>query len=164
MLSSSCRRSCAGPSRKYFSAPGLCKTAPLREADALSNLPRGLHRMAPLYLWVMQWMSNGGLVCSGSTGSCRRRSDAGQEVLSTSRRRCCARVHPKPKVLLGPWLVQNGPIVGSRCIVQFAKRPLCRMAPLYFWVMRGMSNGCLLCSRNTGSCRRRSDAGQEVLL
>ena len=61
-------------------------------------------------------------------------------MLSTSCRRCCARVHPKPKVLLGPWLVQNGPIVGSRCVAQFGKRPLCRMAPLYF-----------------------SDAGQEVL-
>ena len=36
------------------------------------------------------------------------------------------------------------------------------MATLYSWVMQGMSNGGLLCSRKTGSCRRRSDAGQEV--
>ena len=143
-------------SRKYTSHP-------LREADALRNLPRGRSTMALLCLWVMQGMSNGGLLCSGSMGSCRRRSDAGQEVLSTSCRRCCARVNPKPKVLLGPWLVQNGPIVGSRCVAQFAKRPLCRMAPLYFWVMHGMSNGGLLCSWNMGSCRRRDDAGQEVV-
>ena len=163
------RRRCARVNPKpkvYFSAvsaPGLCKAAPLREADALRNLPRGRSTLALLYLWVMQGMSNGGLLCSGSMGSCRRRSDAGQEVLSTSCRRCCARVNPKPKVLLGPWLVQNGPIVGSRCVAQFAKRPLCRMAPLYFWVMHGMSNRGLLCSWNMGSCRRRSDAGQEVV-
>ncbi|CAE7516023.1 unnamed protein product [Symbiodinium natans] len=119
VFSSSCRRSCAGPSRKYFSAPGLCKTAPLKKVDALSNVPRGLHRMALLYLWVMQGMSNGGLLCSESMG----RADG---ALTQDRK--CSRHRA------------DGAVQGSiQSRKYFSALGLCKTAP--FWV----AERCAIC-------------------
>ena len=121
----------------------------IARGKAVEQIHKVSHRSDTAGQLAMQLISNGGLRCSSNMGSCRRS--------------CDARTSPLPKVLLGPRLVHSCPIVESRCIAQVNVWLFYRMKLLSLWVMQVMSNGGLLCSWNMGSCRRRSDAGQEVL-
>ena len=89
---------------------------------------------------TMQVMSNGGLLCFGNMGLCRRSFDA----------LVCRRTHSA----MSSWPSLLTALKGSRLTGWLASVPM----RLTHRTMQVISNGDLLCFHNKGSCRRSFDA------
>ena len=134
---------CKGSCRRSFVAP-VPRQQPSAAYDCLS-VP-GLFQGSYCRIWqnssvrlatrTMQVISNGDLLCSDNMGSCRRSFDA--------------KVRRKQSFATNRWLLSFGPFHGSRC--RAWQDHAVKLTTLNVHMI---SNGGLLCSGNTGSCRRK---------
>ena len=88
-------------------------------------------------------ISNGGLLCSGNMGSCRRSFDA----------LVCRRTHSA----MSSWPPLSNVLQGSRLTGWLTPVPM----RLTHSTMQVRSNGDVLCFHNKGSCRRSFDASSQ---
>ena len=137
---------CKGSCRRSFVAP-VPRQQPSAAYDWLS-VP-GLFQGSYCRIWqnssvqvatrTMLVISNGDLLCSDNMGSCRRSFDA--------------KVRRKQSFATNRWLLSFGPFHGSRCRAWQDHAVKLTTVNVHM-----ISNGGLLCSGNTGSCRRSFDA------
>ena len=137
---------CKGSCRRSFVAP-VPRQQPSAAYDWLS-VP-GLFQGSYCRIWqnssvqvatrTMLVISNGDLLCSDNMGSCRRSFDA--------------KVRRKQSFATNRWLLSFGPFHGSRC--RAWQDHAVKLTTLNVHMI---SNGGLLCSGNTGWCRRSFDA------
>ena len=92
---------------------------------------------------TMQVISNGGLLCSGNKGSCRRSFDA--------------LVRRRSHSAMSSWPSLSNALSGSRFTGWPAPVPM----RLTHRTVQVISNGDLLCFSNKGSCRRSFDASSQ---
>ena len=92
---------------------------------------------------TMQVISNGGLLCSGNKGSCRRSFDA--------------LVRRRSHSAMSSWPSLSNALKGSRFTGWPAPVPM----KLTHRTVQVISNGDLLCFHNKGSCRRSFDASSQ---
>ena len=92
---------------------------------------------------TMQVISNGGLLCSGNKGSCRRSFDA--------------LVRRRSHSAMSSWPSLSNALKGSR----FTGWPAPMLMRLTHRTVQVISNGDLLCFHNKGSCRRSFDASSQ---
>ena len=137
---------CKGSCRRSFVAP-VPRQQPSAAYDWLSvpvlfqgSYCRIWQNSLQVATRTMQVISNGDLLCSYNMGSCRRSFDA--------------KVRRKQSFATNRWLLSFGPFHGSRCRA-WRQDHAVKLTTLNVHMI---SNGGLLCSGNTGSCRRSFDA------